>query len=98
MRNGDLLTARLHEARIFAGRTQNIYNSFTVLTLLLCKIRKKENREAMEKVFADVFGENGNGYDYIFYPLSGHGLLLDPLSENQYDKALYRYCETYFGY
>ena len=58
----------------------------------------KGNREAMEKVFAETFGENGNGYDYIFYPLSGHGLLLDPLSENQYDKALYRYCETYFGY
>ncbi len=29
--------------------------------------------------------------------LSGHGLLLDPVSEVQYDKALFRYCETYFG-
>ena len=58
----------------------------------------KGNREAMVKAFADTFGENGNGYDYIFYPLSGHGLLLDPLSERAYDKALFRYCETYFGY
>ena len=65
-------------------RTQNIYNSFTALIILLYKIRKNSLC--------------GNGYDYIFYPLSGHGLLLDPLSENQYDIALYRYCETYFGY
>ena len=33
----------------------------------------KGNRTAMEQVFKDTFGENGNGYDYIFYPLSGHG-------------------------
>ena len=58
----------------------------------------KGNREAMEKVFQDTFGENGNHYEYIYYPLSGHGLLLDPLSENRYDQALYGYCETYFGY
>ena len=48
--------------------------------------------------FQETFGENGNGYDYIFYPLSGHGLLLDPVSEYKYDQTLFRYCETYFGY
>ena len=58
----------------------------------------KGNRESMEKVFKDTFGENGNNYEYIFYPMSGHGLLLDPLSENNYDQAVYQYCETYFGY
>ena len=58
----------------------------------------KGNRTAMVNRFKEVFGENGNGYDYIFYPLSGHGLLLDPVSEIQYDKALFRYCEIYFGY
>ena len=58
----------------------------------------KGNRESMVKVFEETFGENGNNYEYIFYPLSGHGLLLDPLSENQYDEAVYKYCETYFGY
>lgn len=56
------------------------------------------NRQAMEKAFRDTFGENGSGYDYVFYPLSGHGLLLDPLSEKTYDNTLFRYCETYFGY
>lgn len=58
----------------------------------------KGNREAMEKVFKDTFGESGSRYEYIFYPLSGHGLLLDPASETCYYKALYKYCETYFGY
>lgn len=58
----------------------------------------KGNRTAMVKKFGEVFGENGNGYDYIFYPMSGHGLLLDPVSEYKYDQALFRYCETYFGY
>jgi acetyl esterase/lipase len=58
----------------------------------------KGNREAMEKVFQETFGESGNGYDYVFYPLSGHGLLLDPISEDVYYKTLYRYCKTYFGY
>ena len=56
------------------------------------------NREAMTQVFADTFGENGNGYRFVFYPLSGHGLLLDPVSEECYYNALYEYCETYFGY
>ncbi|MBQ7637456.1 MAG: alpha/beta hydrolase [Clostridia bacterium] len=58
----------------------------------------KGNREAMEKVFGEVFGKNGNNYDYVFYPLSGHGLLLDPVSEEIYYNTLYSYCETYFGY
>ena len=58
----------------------------------------KGNREAMEKTFADTFGENGSGYRYVFYPLSGHGLLLDPVSEECYYNALYEFCETYFGY
>ena len=57
----------------------------------------KGNRTAMEKKFKETFGENGNGYDYVFYPLSGHGLLLDPVCESNYYKLLYRYCETYFG-
>ena len=58
----------------------------------------KGNRKAMEQVFKDTFGESGNHYDYVFYPLSGHGLLLDPVSESQFYQILYRYCETYFGY
>ena len=56
------------------------------------------NRTAMTKAFRETFGENGNNYDYIFYPFSGHGLLLDPVSEEVYYRTLYRYCETYFGY
>ena len=58
----------------------------------------KGNRTAMIDKFRETFGENGSGYDYIFYPLSGHGLLLDPVSEYKYDQTLFRYCETYFGY
>ena len=58
----------------------------------------KGKRTAMEKVFRDTFGENGNNYTYIFYPLSGHGLLLDPVVEEIYYKTPYDYCETYFGY
>ncbi len=58
----------------------------------------KGNRESMEQVFAETFGENGSNYEFILYPMSGHGLLLDPISENNYDKAVYQYCETYFGY
>ena len=30
--------------------------------------------------------------------MSGHGLLMDPLSEDAYYKTLYKYCKTYFGY
>ncbi len=58
----------------------------------------KGNRESMEKVFQETFGENGSNYEYIFYPMSGHGLLLDPVSEKQYDNAVYQYCADYFGY
>ena len=54
----------------------------------------KGNRESM----INVFKNNGTEYDYIFFPLSGHGMLLDHWSEVQYYKALYSYCETYFGY
>jgi len=57
----------------------------------------KGNRTAMERVFKETFGENGNGCNYVFYPLSGHGLLLDPISEHCYYETLYSYCETYFG-
>lgn len=56
------------------------------------------NRESMLRVFETTFGENGNNYRYILYPRSGHGLLLDPVSECQYDRAVYAYCKTYFGY
>ena len=58
----------------------------------------KGNRTAMEQKFKDTFGENGNGYRYIFYPLSGHGLLLDPLQEHRYYDVLGGFCKTYFGY
>lgn len=58
----------------------------------------KGNRESMIRTFENVFGENGNHYRYVFYPLSGHGLLLDPISESKYDQAVYDYCKTYFGY
>lgn len=58
----------------------------------------KGNRTAMVDKFQETFGKNGSGYEYIFYPMSGHGLLLDPVSEYKYDRALFRYCETYFGY
>lgn len=58
----------------------------------------KGNRTAMETAFKETFGDNGNNYRYIYYPLSGHGLLLDPLSETDYDQALFDYCKTYFGY
>ena len=56
------------------------------------------NRTAMVNKFKETFGENGNNYRFIFYPFSGHGLLLDPVSEKCYFDALYDYCETYFGY
>ena len=56
------------------------------------------NREAMEKVFRQNFGENGNHYEYIFFPMSGHALMLDPVSEAEYDDAVCRYCRSYFGY
>jgi acetyl esterase/lipase len=54
----------------------------------------KGNRESMLKVFS----EHKATYDFVFFPFSGHGLLLDPLSEVKYYQTLYRYCETYFGY
>ena len=56
------------------------------------------NRQSMVQAFEKTFGENGNNYRYIFYPLSGHGLLLDPVSEIKYDRAVYDYCAAYFGY
>ncbi len=56
------------------------------------------NRESMLRVFGEVFGENGSNYEYIFYPVSNHGLLLDPVSEYKYDKAVLKYCDQYFGY
>ncbi len=55
---------------------------------------QKGNRLSMEK----VFGESGSEYEYIFYPFSGHGLLLDPVSEIMYDRAVLSYCDRYFGY
>ncbi|MBR5409063.1 MAG: alpha/beta hydrolase [Clostridia bacterium] len=58
----------------------------------------KGNREAMVNVFTETFGENSDHYKYVFYPLSGHGLLLDPVSEECYYNSLYDFCETYFGY
>ena len=55
---------------------------------------QKGNRESMNK----VFDETGAVHEYIFYPLSNHGMLLDPISEITYNRALYGYCEEYFGY
>ena len=52
------------------------------------------NRESLLKVMR----ESGAVYTYVFYPLSAHGLLLDPWSEVIYYQHLYDYCETYFGY
>lgn len=55
---------------------------------------QKGNRKSMEKVFK----ESGSEYKYVFFPLSGHGLLLDPVSEMQYYYYLFGYCREYFGY
>ena len=55
---------------------------------------QKGNRESMNK----VFDETGAVHEYIFYPLSNHGMLLDPISEITYNRDLYGYCEEYFGY
>ena len=55
---------------------------------------QKGNRESMLEVFA----ESGSEYKYVFFPFSGHGLLLDPVSEMVYYDNLYAYCEQYFGY
>ncbi len=41
----------------------------------------KGNRDSIQKTFEN----NGTPYEYIFFPLSGHGLLLDPISEIQYE-------------
>ncbi len=54
----------------------------------------KGNRESIVKAFDDAGAE----YKLVFFPLSGHGLLLDPVSEIQYYNVLYSYCEQYFGY
>lgn len=54
----------------------------------------KGNRTAMLEAFENCSAE----YEYIFFPISNHGLLLDPWSEVVYYKALYSYCEKYFGY
>ena len=56
------------------------------------------NKDSMLRVFGETFGEPGDRYRFIFYPLSNHGMLPDPVSERCYDKAVEEYCSTYFGY
>ena len=52
------------------------------------------NRESI----LNAFQKAGAPYDYIFYPLSGHGLKLNHITPaaRKYSAALFRYCETYF--
>ena len=52
------------------------------------------NRKAMNAAFDACSAE----HKFIFFPFSGHGLILDPVSEIIYYQALYSYCRDYFGY
>ena len=52
------------------------------------------NRKAMNAAFDACSAE----HEFIFFPFSGHGLILDPISEVMYYRALYSYCQEYFGY
>ncbi len=45
-----------------------------------------------------AFEAAGAVHDYILYPLSNHGLGLDPLCEMEYINTVQSYCEEYFGY
>lgn len=54
----------------------------------------KGNRESIINAFKDAGAE----YDYIFYPISGHGLKLNhitPAAKN-YTAKFFEYCEKYF--
>ncbi len=52
------------------------------------------NKKAMNEAFDACSAE----HEFIFFPISNHGLLLDPISEMMYYRALYSYCDQYFGY
>ena len=42
--------------------------------------------------------ENGVEHTFILYPLSNHGLKLDPTKAREYDETLVSFCEKFFGY
>ncbi len=50
------------------------------------------------KKIKSAFEEAGAVHDYILYPLSNHGLGLDPLCEMEYINTVEQYCKEYFGY
>ncbi|MBQ2963469.1 MAG: alpha/beta hydrolase [Clostridia bacterium] len=45
-----------------------------------------------------AFETAGATHRYILYPLSNHGLGLDPLCEMEYINTVEEYCKEYFGY
>ena len=45
-----------------------------------------------------AFENSGAIHSYILYPLSNHGLGLDPLCEMVYINTVEQYCKDYFGY
>lgn len=45
-----------------------------------------------------AFETAGAPHSYILYPLSNHGLGLDPLCEMEYINTVETYCKEYFGY
>ncbi|MBR2956748.1 MAG: alpha/beta hydrolase [Clostridia bacterium] len=45
-----------------------------------------------------AFETAGATHSYILYPLSNHGLGLDPLCEMEYINTVEEYCKEYFGY
>ncbi|MBR6702834.1 MAG: alpha/beta hydrolase [Clostridia bacterium] len=95
----DEMTASGEAKRIADSVSPVAYVNSETMPSLFCyavndPLVQKGNRESMEKVFS----ESGSEYKYVFFPFSGHGLLLDPWSEIAYYDALYGYCEQYFGY
>ncbi len=52
------------------------------------------NAERIKSAFENA----GAVHTYILYPLSNHGLGLDPLCEMEYINTLEDYCKEYFGY
>ncbi len=54
----------------------------------------KGNADATKKALE----ENGVEHTFILYPLSNHGLKLDPTKAREYDETLVSFCEKFFGY
>lgn len=52
------------------------------------------NAERIKSAFENA----GAVHSYILYPLSNHGLKLDPLCEMEYINTVEQYCTEYFGY